>query len=85
MHLGPQSLALSCDDHIATVGQGTVGQGLESLAPHDDRVAGGQLFEMGQVFGQMPGQLIVIANGPAWRHGHNDADQSVILIFHSLG
>ena len=56
--------SLSCDDHVATVGQGTVWQRLKGLASHDDRMPGGESLEVSHILGQMPRQSVTEANGP---------------------
>ena len=56
--------SLSCDDHVATVGQGIVGQRLKGLASHDDRMPGGESLEVSHILGQMPRQSVTEANGP---------------------
>ena len=49
------------DDDIAPARQRTA-DGVEGLATHDDRAAEGDALEVGQVFGQVPGKLVVDAD-----------------------
>ena len=55
---------LSRHDHIAPSGQGPEfwGKGIPGFAPHDDRAAQGNAFEVSQVLCQVPGQCVVLTN-----------------------
>ena len=61
--------ALTGEDDVAPVGQGTLGQRLEGLAPHHDGMPRGEGLEALQVVGEMKQQLVVEADGPVAVYG----------------
>ena len=57
-------------DKILAVGQGFA-DAFEGFPAHDHGTAGGQLFEMLEILGEMPGEFIVLPDHPISRHRHN--------------
>ncbi len=55
-------------------GGGGGGEGEPCGAAHDDGVAHGQLLEVAEVFGDVPGHVATEANLVAEAHGHDGAD-----------
>ena len=54
--------------HIATVGQGTLGQRQVGVASHDDGMACGQRLEAFQVVGQPVDEFVLESDGAVLRH-----------------
>ena len=72
-----QLLAATCQHTVATIGQRTLGQAIESLATHEDSVARGQRLETFQIVGQPVYKLVLIAYGTVASHGGNHSDSHI--------
>lgn len=60
--------------HVAAVGQCALGQRQVGVAPHDDGMAGGELFEPFQVIGQPVDEFVLETDGPVFSHRCNDGN-----------
>ncbi|MDK3158037.1 hypothetical protein QPK87_15870 [Kamptonema cortianum] len=79
--LGQNPVAIAAGhDQICAVGQWLARQALPGFAPHDDGVAGGQVFEAFQVAGQMPEQLVAAPDLAAGSMGDNGGDHTAMGI-----
>jgi len=65
---------LTAQDDVAAVGQGTLRQGLEGAASHDDGVAGGERLEAFQIVGQPIQQFVLKAYRTVTGDGYNDGN-----------
>jgi hypothetical protein len=74
---GPGPIAIPGEDDVAATWQGAA-YGFVGSASHDDRMAGGALFEKGQVGREVPGQGAVFTDDAGGCHG-DDGDEAQVL------
>ena len=61
---------------VATIGQGSFRQGLESATPHDDSMTRGERLESLQIVGQPVKEFVIEPYGTVLRHGSYQANHS---------
>jgi hypothetical protein len=66
------------DDDVGPVRQRAT-EAIEGLAAHEDELAGGEFLEPLEIFGQVPGDLVVAPDDAIERHG-GDGDQGRVRV-----
>ena len=74
---GPGPIAIPGEDDVAAPWQGAA-DGFVGPAAHDDRVAGGALFEKGQISREVPGQRALATDDAGGCHG-DDGNEAKAL------
>ena len=67
-------IGLARNHNIAAVGQGLARQAVPRFAPHDDGLACGVAFEKGEIFGDVPRDLVGVADDAVLREGDDKGD-----------
>ena len=71
-----ESLRATTQNDVTTIGQGSLRQGKEGVAPHDDRMTGGEGLETLQVVGKPIDQLVLIADGSVSGYSRYDGNHN---------
>ena len=75
-----ESLGAAGENDVATVRQGSLGQGEESVPAHDDGMACGEGLETLQVVREPVNQLVLKADGPISRNCCYDRNHTFIFL-----